>query len=130
MNKKDFAKLCERLSPAVRQSITAQLPLKGETPRRSKYGAVAVVVDGIHFPSDREAKRYKELLLLQKLGEVRWIARQGRFSIEGGEYRPDFIVCWSNGAATVEDAKGVRTPIYLRSKKQMLQRWGVVIEEV
>lgn len=38
--------------------------------RRHKFGAVATVVDGHTFPSKAEARRYQELRLLEKAGQI------------------------------------------------------------
>jgi hypothetical protein len=49
--------------------------------KRSKYGAIPTVIDGIRFASKAEAKRYRELKLLEKAGEVRNIVLQPRFDL-------------------------------------------------
>lgn len=41
-----------------------------------KYRAKAVDLDGIRFPSKREAKRWAELQLLERAGEIRDLERQ------------------------------------------------------
>ena len=48
---------------------------------RSKYGAVKTTVDGFTFDSKKEARRYAELLLLMKAGEVRQIVLQPVFDL-------------------------------------------------
>lgn len=44
--------------------------------RRSKYGNRKVVVDGEKFDSKREAKRWSELRLLERAGEISLLGRQ------------------------------------------------------
>ena len=43
---------------------------------RNKYGNKKTVVDGITFDSRKEAKRYQELKLLEKAGEIKDLRRQ------------------------------------------------------
>jgi hypothetical protein len=107
--------------------IRAQL---GDAPSANKYHAKKATRGDITLDSGREAKRYDTIALLHKLGEIQWYARQCRFDIEGGEYRADFIIKWKDGRVTIEDAKGVRTPVYRRSKRQMRDRYNIEIEEV
>lgn len=38
--------------------------------KHSKYGAVKTKVNGIVFDSMLEAKRYKQLMMLEKAGEI------------------------------------------------------------
>lgn len=120
---------------------------------RSKYRAVPKVVDGIRFASKREAKRYQELRLLERAGEIWDLELQPRFPLyvpstsgylsraakamaEGGtfrigEYRADFKY---RDRATipyvVEDSKGFRTPLYRWKKKHVEAQYGITIREV
>ena len=48
---------------------------------RSKYGAVKTTVDGITFASQKEAKRYGELKLLEKAGKVRALRTQPHYAL-------------------------------------------------
>lgn len=50
--------------------------------KRSKYGNKKIVVDGITFDSKLEAKRWGELKLLERAGEIRDLSRQPRYPIE------------------------------------------------
>lgn len=49
--------------------------------KRHKYGAKPTVVDGIRFHSQAEARRYSELKLLEKAGEVKRVEVQPRFDL-------------------------------------------------
>lgn len=49
--------------------------------KRSKYGAIKTVVDGITFDSKAEAARWCELKLLERAGEIRGLSRQLRIPI-------------------------------------------------
>ena len=61
-----------------------------------KYRNKPTEVDGIRFASKREATRYKQLLLLEKNGEVKNIIRQLRYKLEFAghlicTYQADFV---------------------------------------
>lgn len=97
---------------------------------RSKYGAQATVVEGLRFPSKREAKDFQQILLLQRAGEIRWFCRQPRFWLAGVEYVADFMLCMAcDGRIRVIDSKGVRTQAYRIKAKQMQQIYGITVEE-
>ena len=106
----------------------------GNVPTRSKYGSRKVEVDGIKFDSAKEAKRYKELLILQKAGEIYEIELQPPFilqeaykrlgkSIRPIIYRADFRVYWKDGRVQVIDTKGYMTPEYKLKKKMLLFKY-------
>lgn len=130
------AELVGSLSGSARSAVLAQLrqqgaPLETPKPKRSKYGAEPVVVDGIRFPSKREARRYGDLLRLRAAGVVLWFARQATFDLPGGvAYRCDFVVAWKDGRVTVEDAKGMATTEYKLKRRQMKNVLGIEVVEV
>lgn len=110
--------------------------------RPHKYGATAVEVDGIRFASKREAKRWSELKLLERLGEIRDLKRQVPVLMRGEKepiktptgrnatYRADFTYIDNlNGAWVIEDSKGFRTPEY-KLKRAILAAMGIQIREV
>lgn len=89
---------------------------------RNKYNAKKTEIDGIVFDSKAEAKRYAELKLLERAGEITHLQLQPKFELQpkfkkdGKTYRAitytaDFIYCdtLNGGQAVVEDVKGVRT---------------------
>lgn len=99
-----------------------------------KYRSIPVTVDGIRFPSKREAKRYFELLLLQQQGKITELVVHRRWPIVVGGikvcvYESDFEYK-DNGLLVVEDAKGVRTRVYKLKKKLMLACHRIQIREV
>jgi hypothetical protein len=103
-------------------------------PRRSKYGAKAVVIDGIRFASKKEGKRYAELKLLAKAGEIRVLQIQPRFTFEVRSvkmftYIADFSY-FRNRKLVIEDVKGVRTPLYKLKKKIIEHEYNTEITEV
>ena len=97
----------------------------------SKYRNVPTDVDGIRFASKREARRWKELRLLFKAGEIQGLARQVQFMLPGGiVYVADFLYLVVSGSAwTIEDAKGVMTKEYVL-KKRLMKSIGFTITEV
>jgi hypothetical protein len=103
--------------------------------KNSKYGNEKTEVGGILFDSKREAKRYKELLILLKAGVIGLLERQISYELnEGGthslKYIADFryILC-DTGETVVEDAKGYKTREYLK-KKRLMKKLGITIKEV
>ena len=111
-------------------------PVAQPVKRRHKYGAQATVVDGIRFPSKREADRYSAIKLAHATGakgphgRITLFCRQPRFVLEGGEYVADFLVAYEDGSIEVLDAKGFATPVYRQKKRQMLERYGIEVVEI
>lgn len=106
-------------------------------------GAEPVVIDGIRFASKKEARRWKELLLLQTAGKIvdlerqvpiELLGRQSPIMTDSGEavrrYIADFryydieLRTW-----VIEDAKGHPTEIF-NLKKAILAAQGMKITEV
>ena len=127
------------------------------TAKTNKYNAKKVSVDGIEFDSKKEARRYQELLLLQKAGEIYLLERQKVYELlpaqrepdtvgkRGGvikgklleravEYVADFVYTDKNGKTVVEDVKGFREggayAVFVLKRKLMLYRYGIKIIEV
>jgi hypothetical protein len=120
------------------------------SPRRSKYGAIKTEVDGIVFASKAEARRYAELRLLEKAGEIRNLKLQPSFPIEvirrwngevvqAGVYIADFqyddVIATHRGGyeawkTVIEDVKGMKTPVYRLKKKLVEAQYGIEITEV
>lgn len=109
--------------------------------RYQKYGAQKTVVDGITFDSKAEARRYAELLLLQKGGVISDLQRQVTFTLIPAQYDGNFcveralkyvadFVYLEDGKRVVEDVKGLRTKEYIIKRKLMLYIHGIRIREV
>ena len=105
-------------------------------PKPHKYGAKAVVIDGIRFASKREARRYAELKLLAKAGEISNLQLQPEYVFETRgvvvfSYFGDFEY-YDNTLKrrVVEDVKGVRTPVYRLKKKIIEAEHDIEIREV
>jgi hypothetical protein len=104
---------------------------------RSKFGNRKTTVDGIEFASAKEARRYAELKLMQRAGEIRDLQVQPRFELlppfrrEGEahrkiEYVADFSYTEKSGEKIVEDVKSAITkthPVYSLKKKLLLFKY-------
>lgn len=98
---------------------------------KHKFNAKRVTVDEIKFASKREAKRYLELKTLQNANEVLFFLRQVPFHLPAHiKYLLDFMVFWKNGDITFEDAKGMKTAIYILKKKQVEELYKISITEI
>jgi hypothetical protein len=106
--------------------------------KRSKYGNVKTTVDGLTFDSRKEAKRWGELKLLLKKGEIGLLERQRVFRLEVNgsavaEYKSDFSYLTAGGVLVVEDVKSAATrkiATYRLKKKLMKAQYGIDIKEV
>jgi hypothetical protein len=97
---------------------------------KHKFHAIPTEYDGIKFASKKEAKRYKELLLLKKAGDILFFLRQVPFHLPGNvKYLCDFVIFWANGEVTFEDVKGIKTPMYILKKKQVEALYPINITE-
>lgn len=118
---------------------------------RSKYGAIRTEVDGIRFASKAEARRWSELRVLERVGEITDLKRQPSFAlmaaiVEGGltninegrvtgmrivgEFRADFSYR-ERGQLVVEDVKGMRTLALAAWKiRHMKAQYGVEVREI
>ena len=105
----------------------------------SKYRNVKTVVDGITFDSKLEAKRYGELNLLERAGEIKELQLQQKFPLMSvtrqktvaliGHYIADFTY-QENGDFIVEDTKGLPTPLYKWKKKHFEAQYDIKITEI
>lgn len=107
----------------------------------NKYHAKKVKWNGLTFDSKKELKRYQELLLLQRAGEIRDLSRQVDFELIpaqyiGGKcverkcsYKADFTYRKKDGQFVIEDTKGMKTADYIIKRKLVLQRYGYRITE-
>lgn len=94
-----------------------------------KYKNKKTIVDDIQFDSKLEAKRYNELKLLEKSGEIKELKLQPSFELipsfkKNGKtfrkaiYKADFsYVDTETGETIIEDTKGYVTDLYKLKKK-------------
>ena len=104
------------------------------------------------FDSRKEARRFQELMLMQRAGQISGLQRQVPFELlpaqreperigaRGGRkpgrvlerrvvYVADFVYTLPGVGQIVEDCKGMRTPEYIIKRKLMLWRYGIRILE-
>ena len=116
------------------------MPVVVRSFKRSKFnvrtdaaGKAARTVDGITFDSLKEAKRYAELKLLERAGEITGLQLQPKFALwtyctEGletdvssirtvCEYWGDFLYQRKDGVKIVEDVKGADTDMSRLKRK-------------
>lgn len=102
----------------------------------NKYGAIPTVIDGIRFDSKAEARRYQELKLMERAGEIRGLICHQSFTLivneqKIGKYTADFSYFPAKEyGLIVEDVKGVRTRDYVLRRKLMMAIYGINIVEV
>lgn len=123
----------------------------------NKYRNKKVTIDGITFDSLKEARRYEQLKMREKAGEIGLLKTQvkyvlipeqrewtneiytkgrnkgkfkkGKIIERECSYIADFVYL-ENGKLVVEDTKGFRTKDYIIKRKLMLERHGIIIKEV
>lgn len=84
----------------------------------SKYKNKKTKIDGHVFDSKTEARRYSELKMLARAGEIKGFGLQPSFILPGNiRYRPDFIVCGADGTVWAEDVKGMQTKEFKLKKR-------------
>lgn len=106
-----------------------------EAMRRRKYNNVPTVVDGYRLDSKAEAKRYSELVILQKAKEIYDLQVHPKYQIEvNGQriclYEADFSYKDKRGEFHIEDVKGCRTALFILKKKLLKAVKGYEVEEV
>lgn len=113
-----------------------------------KYGNRKVVIDGIQFDSAKEGRRYCELKLLQRAGEISELELQKEFELIPAQYetyprygkkgqrlqdgkrciekscvyKADFTYRKKDGQQVVEDVKGYRDPASAGYAKFIIKR--------
>ena len=104
----------------------------------TKYHNHKTVHQGVRFDSQKEAKRYQELILMERAGLIRSIELQPRYDLivnghKLGFYKGDFryeVVATS--ILMVEDVKSpaTKTAVYRLKKKLVKALYGIEIIEV
>jgi len=109
---------------------------KEQKKKRPKYRNVKTIFNDIKFHSKKEANRYRDLLMLQKMGEISNLKTQVPYtiSVKGVKickYVADFayIDTSCGGSITVEDCKGFKTQVYKLKKKLMKSIHGIELLE-
>ena len=123
-----------------------------------KYGNHKTNYDGIFFDSKKEARRFAELKMLLKSGQITDLELQRSFELIPAQYevvprynakgkrlkdgkkciekscvyKADFVYVNKNGEMVVEDTKSpvTRTKDYIIKRKLMLYKYGIKIVEI
>lgn len=111
--------------------------IKKASKKESKYKNKKTEIDGIRFDSIAESRRYLELKAMERAGEISDLKLQPRFDYKGWNgkllffYKADFQY-YQKGYPnpTIEDVKGMRTPIFNLKKKLIEDRHNITIEIV
>ena len=128
--------------------------------RSNKYHSKKITRDGMTFDSLKEYRKFRELLLLEKAGEITDLKRQVEFELIPAQYeeiptgevykrgelkgQPKIkrvclelsvkyiadFVYKEDGKTIVVDTKGFRTKDYILKRKMMLYFHGIRIKEV
>ena len=118
----------------------------------NKYGNRKITRDGMTFDSLKEYRRFCELSLLERAGQITDLQRQVTYLLIPCQYEPDTIgkrggvkrgkllerevsyvadfVYTQDGKTIVEDTKGFKTKDYIIKRKLMLWVHGIRIKEV
>ena len=136
----------QRMGPEARRQVLEKLGvLHADTVR--KYHNQPDSRGKLRFDSKKEARRYDELMLMRKAGQIRDLRLQQQYTLqesyrtETGErvrairYVADFVYERREGdawARVVEDVKSraTKTAQYEMKKKLLRERFGLTIEEV
>jgi hypothetical protein len=102
--------------------------------RPSKYRAERVTTEDGSFDSKAEYKRWCTLKLLARAGVIGDLKRQVPFPFEMDgtvifKWIADFTYT-EKGSITVEDVKGVATPLYKLKKKLIQAKHNITIVEI
>ena len=125
--------------------------------RNKYYNIKTRALDGTVFDSQKEARRWDELCMLQKAGKITDLQRQVKYELIPAQYetyeryskngdrlkdgarlierKVDYVADFvytivESGESIVEDTKGVRTKDYIIKRKLMLAIHGIRIKEV
>lgn len=111
------------------------------TKRRGKYNATPATVGGLRFDSQAEARRYAELLWLERSGAITDLEAHPRFELQpaftdnAGKrwaaicYEADFAYT-EDGKRVIEDVKGFETPVFRLKRKLFLYRHPALVLRV
>lgn len=104
----------------------------------TKYRNRKTEVDGVVFDSAKEAKRWHELKLLERIGEITDLKRQVPFplvvnDVQVAKLIADFTYSTKSGLQIVEDTKSDMTrklPVWRLKSKMFAAQYGFQVTEV
>lgn len=123
---------------------------------KGKYGNRKITRDGMTFDSIKEYRRWCELSLLERAGEIGELERQVKYVIIPAQYAPDTVTARGkikrgkllerecayvadfryqmDGETVVEDVKGYKDgqayALFVIKRKLMLSVHGIMVKEV
>ena len=147
----DISQLSEAAQRQILEKLNMQKAAKQiaqkikDESKPTKYRSVATESRGIKFDSKKEARRYEELILLLRAGEISDLRLQHNITLIEGYtdadgirvkpmvYKADFTYFDKSGKWIVEDTKSEITRknrVYLNKKKLLKDKRGITIIEV
>jgi hypothetical protein len=116
------------------------------TPKRNRYGAKKVELDGYKFDSIAESRYYGNLKLLKAAKKIADFTVHPKYvllspykhhitgvTVKGVTYTADFLVTNLDGSQEVVDVKSEATrkkDAYILKKKMFETKYGIAIKEV
>lgn len=98
--------------------------------KRHKFGAKAVTIDGVKFPSRAEGGRYCQLRMEEREGKIKHLELHPAYTLTAGiRYIADFRYR-RDGKETIEDVKGRRTREFILKKKLFEAQTGKKLIEI
>ena len=154
----DIGRFSQRAQAQILQKVQAQQaaqkaaqetqkPKKGNKLHAEKVDLTMPDGTLMHFDSKREARRYMDLWLMQRAGEISGLRTQVKYELipkqvhkDGAkeksiEYVADFVY-EQGGETVVEDSKGFRDTssaayrLFVMKRKMMLYFHGITVREV
>lgn len=153
----DIGRFGQRAQAQILQKVQAQQAAQeAKKPEKFKRGnklhaekVDMTMPDGtlMHFDSKREARRYMDLWLMQRAGEISGLRTQVKYELipkqvhkdgtkeKGIDYVADFVY-EQDGETVVEDSKGFRDTssalyrLFVMKRKMMLYFHGITVREV
>lgn len=153
LTKSDIKRLSSSAQRQIRNAEKNKKERETEAPRKYRNNPCDYIMpDGTvrHFDSTKECRRYAELLMLQKAGQICDIMCQVSFTLIPAQRRDDgtmerackYIADFTykdllnDGKTVVEDVKGYRDPNsagyakFVIKRKLMLEKFGITVREV
>lgn len=132
---------------AANAKAKAEKPKKGNKLHAEKVDMTMPDGTLMHFDSKREARRYMDLWLMQRSGEITNLRTQVKYPLLPKQVHPDGtrertidyvadFVYEKDGETVVEDSKGFRNTssaayrVFVMKRKMMLYFHGVTVREV
>lgn len=102
--------------------------------KKNKYSAIKVKEDGYIFDSKAEHRRYKELLILQRAGEIKDLELQPKYEcVINGKKIANVILdfrYFDNGKnmTVIQDVKGFDTTVSRLKRKLVEAIYNITVE--